>query len=625
MMEDAGVQDEHLGLKQLEMIFLRENKQKPTATFQAFLDILTHISREKYPSLFATKPGQAFLTLVEECLVPLLTRVIEQEIGPVSRMAPVNEDCKALLISVYESMRALYQAYFPWEIQNQQSKEVLTNKSWQGLSTFMREFDVCPTIVSKGTVAQLWREIVVLQDSPQLIAATVLPKADLDLGQSFTLGRFIYLVLQAAERGYADDPLSKSAAAVDKLLVMFERMQMSHGLESLERRTGVTLGLRGILAPPSVHQSLESQSYELNASQRSIHSSVSSESIVTESALSLRPETLIKLDPFLERVQHIFQAYCSYGDPMNTTRLNSSNYLRLLKDCGVIRTEDTRYSKAALLEPIEVDLMFTRLAGTNKKTRPATSRPTSSRSSWRVFTFSQFLKSLESVAQRLYPDHSLENAYITLIQEVLLPLENEWNDERGIGSTGVKQLIDLLKSEEMIEVLILVHKSLLYFYKHYAQPRGLLNFPNFIRFCKEFNIFPDLVSKAKLLRLFSTMAMFREQTEQPQISVSSRSTSTKEDVIDEHLFVETLALVANEVVYPEPEPSPVEKVCLLMERMNQSPGPKTVLLATGHNRAGMPESDDLLCYLRDQYSYLFARQTSNVKVGFDAVLSSLQG
>jgi hypothetical protein len=630
LMEDAGVPDEQLGIKQLEMVFLRENKQKPSANFQMFLEILTQVARQKYRSLFDVKPGQAFLTLTEECLIPLLSRVIEQEIGPVSRLAPVRDDCKALLISVFEPMMVLYQAYFPWEIQAQQVTDVLTNRSWQALGTFMREFDVCPTVVSKGTVAQLWREMVILQDSSQLLAATVLPDAALDLGKSFTLSRFIMLLLQAAERGYADDISSKSTSATEKLLILLERMQMSKGLESLEKRIGVSLGLRGSIAPPShlVHQVLypnSAENYE-EYSEQSVHSSMISDEPVSESVLSLSPEALLKLDPFLERVQHIFQAYCSFGDPMNTTRLKPSNYLRLLKDCGVIRTEDSRFSKAPLMEPIEVDLLFTRLAGVNKKARPSSS--TRSATSWRVFTFSQFLKSLESIAMRLYPESNLENAYLSFIQENVLTLENDWNDERGVSSSNIKQLIQLLKSEEMIEVLILVHKSLLYFYKHYSEPRGLMNFDGFIRFCKDFNMFPDLVSKSKLLRLFTTMAAFHAQTEQPQISVSSRSSRTsqsKGDVIDEHLFVETLALVANEVVYPEPEPGPVEKVCLLMERMNQSSGPKTVLLATGHNRAGMPESDDLLCYLRDRFSYIFTREPINTKLGFDAVLSSLQG
>ena len=47
-------------------------------------------------------------------------------------------------------------------------------------------------------------------------------------------------------------------------------------------------------------------------------------------------------------------------------------------------------------------------------------------------------------------------------------------------------------------------------------------------------------------------------------------------VIDEHLFVESLALTAFEVSYNNPQPSDSEKIILLLERMNHSEGPAKV-------------------------------------------------
>jgi hypothetical protein len=43
-----------------------------------------------------------------------------------------------------------------------------------------------------------------------------------------------------------------------------------------------------------------------------------------------------------------------------------------------------------------------------------------------------------------------------------------------------------------------------------------------------------------------------------------------ENVIDEHLFVEALALAAFEIVYQNPQPNNIEKIILLMERLNHS-------------------------------------------------------
>ena len=62
-----------------------------------------------------------------------------------------------------------------------------------------------------------------------------------------------------------------------------------------------------------------------------------------------------------------------------------------------------------------------------------------------------------------------------------------------------------------------------------------------------------------------------------------------------------------------------------MERMNQSAGPRTVLLAFGHNRAGAGETDDLLYYLREQYPHVFVKAGSKSRVGFGDVISGLKG
>ena len=78
-----------------------------------------------------------------------------------------------------------------------------------------------------------------------------------------------------------------------------------------------------------------------------------------------------------------------------------------------------------------------------------------------------------------------------------------------------------------------------------------------------------------------------------------------QDFIDEHLFIEALALAAFEVIYREPQPSNIEKVShpsifslscltatffsqivLLLERMNHSEGPRRIQLAYGVTRFG---------------------------------------
>ena len=188
--------------------------------------------------------------------------------------------------------------------------------------------------------------------------------------------------------------------------------------------------------------------------------------------------------------------------------------------------------------------------------------------------------------------------------------------------------MESLRNPEVIEILSIVHRSVIFYYRIYANSAGLLDFEGFLLFCKDFSIFPDLIAKSKLLRFFCTLANIHAQTEQPEISVSSSVITEKKNnhggnFIDEHLFVEGLALIAEEILYKEPEPNTVERVCFLMERMSQSDGPSIVLKKVGHNRASCIESQDMLFHLRNRYPEIFEIANQNQKVGFSDILADL--
>lgn len=61
----------------------------------------------------------------------------------------------------------------------------------------------------------------------------------------------------------------------------------------------------------------------------------------------------------------------------------------------------------------------------------------------------------------------------------------------------------------MVELLSTVHKSLLPYYSYYTHTTKLLmNFEGFSKFCHDFAIFPDILTKAKLMKFFNTLSTF---------------------------------------------------------------------------------------------------------------------
>lgn len=60
--------------------------------------------------------------------------------------------------------------------------------------------------------------------------------------------------------------------------------------------------------------------------------------------------------------------------------------------------------------------------------------------------------------------------------------------------------------------------------------------------------------------------------------------------------------------YKDPQPTDLEKVILLLERMNHTDGPSKVLKAFGRTRFGPGESNDMLFLIRQSYPQFFECQ-----------------
>ena len=79
-------------------------------------------------------------------------------------------------------------------------------------------------------------------------------------------------------------------------------------------------------------------------------------------------------------------------------------------------------------------------------------------------------------------------------------------------------------------------------------------------------------------------------------------------MIDEHLFVEALALAAFEIVYQNPQPSNAEKIILLMEKLQHSEGPAKVQRELGKARLIVQngaDPSDLLYFIKQNHPHFF--------------------
>jgi hypothetical protein len=68
--------------------------------------------------------------------------------------------------------------------------------------------------------------------------------------------------------------------------------------------------------------------------------------------------------------------------------------------------------------------------------------------------------------------------------------------------------MDLLKDELIVELLSIVHKCFLPYYSYYCDTKGLMNSEGYLKFCHDFGIFPDVLNRNKVMKIFKTLGKF---------------------------------------------------------------------------------------------------------------------
>ena len=585
MCVDAGLIDSKITPQSLDLLFRSVNNRNPNMTFPVFLEVTLRLAEVKDPSGFRKSPVEVYTQLITQHFLPLAGLLQEKREEISDDMLVVSDDCRLILHSVFKGLRHIYVRNFPWELK--EAEDVAT-QSQKGLEMLLKEFDIYPALVTKGKIQAIWRDVVVMQDSKFPAALYVLPEGISDRGSVLTLSKFILIIYLSSVVGYQDSQ-SMSSSSSEKLLTLLERIELS--------RTDPISIATSLLPPSEVIQIL----IEHEPSEASID--IDDDAM---SSISLYQEGAVVADRFLPKLQSIFQVYCAYGDPLNIKRMKSSNLLKLLKNAGVLG--ETRSSSSLdnsvckksretpLIAPVEVDLIFSRLTGIKKQISKSKKITAS-------IEFQQFLKTLELICRKIFPELPLQEGMNKLLEEYIMKLESQLSEERATNSKAIQETMEEFKAEDVIEALTLVHRSIFYYYKAYANSLLMMSFQEFIRFCKDFEVFPDILSKTKLLRIFKTLA---GTIENPDVSIQSYSSLDEnipmnEDVIDDKLFVEAIALISAEISYEDPFPGPVAKICWFLERLSQSEGPEKVLKKLGHNRTTSGDGPDMLALLKARY------------------------
>lgn len=257
MMLDAGIRDNTIMTqKRLDLLFVAENKHKPNMDFDTFLQLLARIAQTKYRGARST--SEALNHLLNDHLLSLYDNIYhETELGIDEEKLHEEIDDYTILIlkHVCGTLIKIFQVYFPWETQTSQQESIVKQRSENALFIFLREFDVCPSLITKSTAFAIWTDILETPASKLTYSSrnpNLIPFLEKDFGTVFTFSKFCAFLVRASTIAYIDalGPNSRKFSNNERFALLLERMELSPGMLNFERKTSTPHNSRNTLIVP---------------------------------------------------------------------------------------------------------------------------------------------------------------------------------------------------------------------------------------------------------------------------------------------------------------------------------------------------------------------------------------
>ena len=98
------------------------------------------------------------------------------------------------------------------------------------------------------------------------------------------------------------------------------------------------------------------------------------------------------------------------------------------------------------------------------------------------------------------------------MNDFILPIHSKLSLTKSAQNKHISKLINLVNSRKLVDFMSELYCTLQDIYPKYTggAVNGQMTFDQFVKFCRDFEIFPKFCSKPALYRIFHTLALMRE-------------------------------------------------------------------------------------------------------------------
>jgi hypothetical protein len=241
---DACILDSpHINQQRLTLVFTRVNKVQSNLDYPKFVKVLHGIAQIKYKN---GDTNDKFRSLLNRHILPLYETIYEEtDMGTEDKILKSKITFPTLMLVHLKlgTLRGIYERYFKSEMTKNYmiSDKQMFKLSRQDLLTFLREFELLPSLVNNSLANNFYHEVFHIDSWIDQMGSHAQSVHDLakilagGKGISFTFFKFVFLLIKLSLYVFSDPSnLPRPFRAIpftndEKFYLLLERMEVSQG------------------------------------------------------------------------------------------------------------------------------------------------------------------------------------------------------------------------------------------------------------------------------------------------------------------------------------------------------------------------------------------------------------
>ena len=638
LFRESGLMDKKLNTTRLEIIYKSINKNNQM-NFDQFLNSLLKIASYKFNLTDKKDIKAATQKIILENLYPLYytilnnssilsidskSNIINSTSSDFNNLTLVQknfeniiytETFKEILVQVVPILFDIYRAYFTNETSISDNLNYIKNTSIKNYFTLIKNLEIIPYLLSNSACYQIYKYETTNDIADESIKNNqnfyyeICQKIDFlnmntyeqsnknIFGKYFIFFKFIRSLIKMSQITFDkiynsnNNNLIGDKLSPEEMFILFlQKIEESEGFGNFTKIKNISHNYKtSSIIPPNFHIKFETKKEkDKNKNLIEINMENDEEKIDINKNIEIYEPKYINYinEVYGKNLLNLYKTIVNFGDQFNFQYMKSKAFFKFLSDSNLIKNKQNNFG----LKLNDVDIFFIKmciLMKNNEKYLTNKKNPNSNKNlnltnlttvnvSYGEIDYPTFIISIEILSRYLFNNLPAKQAIDKLIVEYILNnKELIKNNKINEIDEKIEALKELQNNEEIISFLQIMHKAFYPLFSFYTKDtEGLMSLNTFMKFTKDFEIFPYLIGKAKLNSFFNAIAQY------------SSFIKKNESFIEHSLFIDLIALMALDMIYPEPAPSPLEKMLIFIEKISESGGVGKIAMRTGNNRIG---------------------------------------